>query len=521
MAPRNASTEQPRISDLPERIQQDPYEVASAATREMDAAVAAKPIGWGLEFIPGQIATNSYYGPLLQNYLRSLPRPSDDVERDLGLDIYEKMLNDPTVSSAIRSLKIQALSSGVRFVGKVPKPSAWNTDQNAQAEYAHSEEIRAGVEAMMDELQQPLSAIVSDMLDCLAFGHSLAELVFQPDGNRLVLQALRVKNRYRYSYVTDRFLQCVGIVPTEKASGIIPVEWVIPRAKFWHLTTETHQADPRGRSLLRAAYNAWWLKQQAWQDYFKYLKQYATPSLAALLDNDAPNVTAVDASGNVQKDRAGVPISLPAESAVTTKLAEFSNSTAIALRYIKEFKVLQAQGAGEAYTTAITLYDQQMARAVVMATRALLEAEHSSKADSETGRDVASTFVSYIQRQVEVAFYRDVILTVVKLNWGEDATAYAPLMMLAADTSRDTEKFGTMIAALTSAGYLHESQYPGIDAQIGLPERDLDAQVEEKADKQEARDAQQREMARLYAGPRGAGKLDDGEQDDGEGDDGA
>lgn len=445
------------------------------SAQALDAAASNAPVDPQREYIPGQMAASSYYGPLLQDYLRSLPRPTDDVERDFGMDIYEKMLNDPVVSSAIQALKIQALSSGVRFTarkseGKRVKGESFAADAG---EYGRSEEMRLFIEETMNGLQQPLSAIISDMLDCLAFGHSLAEMVFAPAGNVLKLTALRVKNRARFAYVTDRFLQLLGVVPSEQAAGIVPAEWVIPRRKFWHLTIFTHQSDPRGRSLLRPAYNAWNLKQQSWNHYLKYLMQFATPSILALLYDDAKDQHLLDDEGHFVTDHNGERITLSAEEMVTRKLTKFANSSVMALRQVKQCEIVQAQGAGEPYLNAITLYNNEMAQAIVMAPRALMEAQYGSKADSVTGKDLLDTFTSYIQREVEAAFYRDVIHPLCVLNFGQaDADRYAPLMLLSSDNQRDTVQYGNMVANLARAGYLHDSQHAGIDGQIGLPERE-------------------------------------------------
>jgi len=425
------------------------------------------------EFIPGQLAANSYYGPLLQDYLRSLPRPSDDVECDFGLDIYQKMLCDPAVSSSIQALKIQTLSSGVRFSGRVRKEK--HATGATTADFAHSEQMRTFVEQTMNGLQQPLSAIISDMLDCLAYGHSLAEMVFAPDGRRVKLVVLRVKNRARFAYVTDRFLQCLGVVPSEQASGIVPPEWVIPRRKFWHLTIFTQQSDPRGRSLLRPAYNAWEQKQMAWQNYRKYLHQFATPSILAQMEDGAPDEPLLDAQGERVRTADGGIKTLSAEETMTRKLANFANSTVMALRHVKKFEILQSNGAGEPYLNAFTLFNNEIAQAIIMAPRALMEARHGSKADSATGKDLLDTFTSYIQRETESAFYRDVIHPLCVMNFGQAAAdAYAPVMLLSSDNQRDTVQYGNMVANLARAGYLHQTQYDDIDAQIGLPQRDKD-----------------------------------------------
>ena len=450
--------------------------LSAETTQALDAMASEKAVDLASEFIPGQIAANSYYGPLLQNYLRSLPRPTDDVERDFGIDIYEKMMNDPVASAGVQALKVMALSSGVRFVGRVARPTPWDDSPEHAHDYAASEAILAFVQSSMRRLQQPLSAIVMDMLDCLAYGHAIAEMVYAPKQGQIVLRALRVKNRYRYAYVTDRFLSFLGVVPTEKAAGIIPVEWVLPRRKFWHLTAFTHQSDPRGRSLLRAAYHPWYMKQEIWINYLKYLLQFATPSILAILDDLARNVPELDGNGNPLLLPNGRPKEISAEQAVTNILANFSNASAMALRFVKEVKILQADGSGDPYTRALEYCDNQMLMAIIMNPRALSEAKHGSKADSDTANDILSTFVNMIQRQTEECFNRDVTDALVRLNYGDEAVdKYAPLMMLSTNNERDTIKLGMMFAQLGAAGLLDPSQYPAMDALIGIPPRDMDA----------------------------------------------
>jgi hypothetical protein len=269
------------------------------------------------------------------------------------------------------------------------------------------------------------------------------------------------------------------------------------------------------------------LKQQTWVNYLKYLLQYATPSIIAILDDLAKDGMQTDALGNVQRGANGQPVLMSAEMLVTEKLAQFANSSALALRYVKQFQILQASGAGEPYLNAIDLYNREMTQAIIMAPRALMEAQHGSKADSDSGKDVLDTFTCYVQRLVEAAFYRDVIYPVCVIQFGQAAAdAYAPMMMLSADNQRDTVEYGNMIANLSRAGYLHSSQYEGIDAQIGLPERDMDAVAAEAEAKQSA-DADRAQQYQALMNPGSATSLADdspgataGDTGDGGGDDG-
>lgn len=424
------------------------------------------------EYLTSAIALNgSYYDyqGSYAKYLQSLPRHVDDVERDFGLDIYQKMLHDSAVSSSLGTIKTQVLSAGVRLSGRVAQPASCNTDQEQLAQYQQSEQIRGLCEDMLDGLQQPIEAILMEMLDCLAYGNALAEATYATRDGQLWLQTLRVKPRKRYAFVVDDFLHCPGVVPAAYAWGRLEENpaYLIPREKLFLLTFSARGGDPRGYSLLRPAYNWWYLKQQITPDYLKYLKQYATPSIAGFLPPNAGDVQ----TGQYTVD--GAPETIPAAEAMLSQLITFANGTALVLENGSDIKPIQMQGTGEAYLQAFDFFDRQITRAILFNARAVMEAQHSSKADSDTSQDIVGAFVAYLRRMVETAFYHDVLYQVVKFNYGEAlAKKYTPTLLLADVQQEDLAQYGNMIARLQSSGFLHASQYQGIDARLKLPERD-------------------------------------------------
>jgi len=453
------------------------------------------------EFLLGALASNTFLA-FMGDYLSSLPRYIDDAERDFGLDIYERMLRDPVLGSSIRSLKVAVLSKGPRFLARVKAPSKWSKDPEKLTKYEKAEEIRLFIERMCDRLQEPLENILFEMLDCLVYGHAVAEETYEVRGGQLILKTLRVKPRENYSFVVDRYMNLEGLVGTSiyqpamqlGSLSNVSKEDVIPREKFFILTWDGHSGDPRGSSLLRGAYNAWYLKQQTWPQYLKFLVQFGTPSIAAFLPEESGDVEVIDSEGNVKTDSEGNPVVLSAEEAMLEKLIAFANGTAIVLPHGSEIELIQSQGDGGAYVKAFDLYDRQMTRAILIAARATMEAEHGSKADSSTAQDILADFTQYIQRQVEAAFMRDVIMPVVRYNFGDDAAdgVLCPYMALSEVAREDVIGYGNMIANLARSEMIHTSQLPGIDAALNLPERDFDAQVAEmEAERELARDRQQ------------------------------
>jgi hypothetical protein len=425
----------------------------------------------------------AYYGYMsgYAQYLQSLPRHVDDIERDFGLDIYKKMLHDSAVSSSVNSIKTDVLSSGVRLTGRIAQPAAFKDDPEALREYEQSEQIKGEVEDMLDGLQQPIEEILDEMLDCLAYGHTLAEKVYTAKDGKLMLSTLRVKPRTRYSFIANAYMDVLGAVPVEFAAGMMEQfpEQGVPREKIFLLSFGSKGGDPRGQSILRPAYNWWYLKQQICPHYLKYLVQFATPSLLGILPEGAGEIM----TGEVNPD--GTPVTKTAETAMVEALEQFQNASTMAMGHGGDVRPIQVAGNGEAYLEGFNFFDAQITRAIVMSARALMEAEHGSKADSDSSQDVKDKCVSSLRRKVETSFYRDVIFPTVRYNYGADvAKRFAPVLTLADVAQEDLVAYGNMIANLTRGGYLHESQYPGIDAKLGLPERDMEAMETEKEQRQ-------------------------------------
>lgn len=434
------------------------------------------------EMILGQLSSS--FLTYVAQYLRSLPAYVDDVERDFGLDIYERMMNDPACVSSISAIKSMILSRGPRFLSPVPAPKTGSEDSEGRAAYEKSEEIRAFVEEMCDDLQQPIEEVFSDMLDAIVFGHAVAEQTYAVKDGRLRLAKLSVKPRKNYAFVTDKYLNLMGILPVNPGSSKdVRSEDVIARDKFWALSFFPRGGDPRGRSIMRAAYNPWYLKQQVWPQYLKYLAQFGTPSIVGYLPPDVGNIEMID-SVAAEGDRT----SLSPEEAMLTKLVGFANGTAIVLPNGSKLEPIQSQGDGDAFLNAIDLLDRQIAKAILIVIRVTMESQHGSRADSETAQDILGQFAQLVQRLVEVSFYRDVIQRVVAYNWGEEAARdLSPVMDLADVAQEDVIGVGNMIANLARTGFVHDSQLPGLDVKLNLPERDFEAQMAERAEERENR----------------------------------
>jgi hypothetical protein len=301
----------------------------------MSATVAAqptpirKPGALTAEYVAGGTGDS---GSWFAATARSWPHWIDDLTRDYGDDLYERLLNDAVVAAAIETLKSAILEEGVTLTPGV-------TDADADG-FALAQNIHASAERMLADLDPALDDVLADMLAALALGNRVAELVYavRRDGgsSRLMLAALKVKPRANLSFVVDAYTNVIGILavepgrPSLPASSTLPIDPANPppnfhpRSKFAVLTYRPKDGDPRGTSVLRPAYTAWNLKRQVYQEYLKYLVQFATPSVVG--------TTAPGAGYEPVLNDAGQPTgqTQTAQQALLTQLKLFRNATALA-----------------------------------------------------------------------------------------------------------------------------------------------------------------------------------------------
>ena len=400
-----------------------------------------------------------------QRSVAALPHAFDDLTRTLGDDVYGRMLDDPMPLASLNVLRATILAEGARLTPWVPA-------DDSERERAHT--IHDFCASVMADLSTPLDDVLYDMLAALAYGSRVAELVYAPSGAWLPLTAIKVKPREATAFVVDPFFNVRGLIgatadqriPGALIQTAIDPANLIARDRFAVLTCRPNAGDPRGTSLLRAAYTPWWAKQQTLQELIAYLAQFASPSIWATAGEHAIDIVTYAADGIT-------PITTPAITHLRDQLLQFRNGTALALPYGAVLNALEMTGDGTPFFTALDLYDRQIVTAMLHQTLATLEGQHQSRAASETHADILSTIVRQLRRSVARMVRNDILGPLVRYNFGDDAVRLRPAVSLGSVEQVDIPAMMAGVASLASAQLLHPSQYAGIDAQLGLPMRDL------------------------------------------------
>lgn len=397
----------------------------------------------------------------------ALPWAIDDIAQDFGDDIYERMELDSQVASCDSGMRAAVLENGVTLSPAVDDASADG--------YQLSADLVTFCETNLEDIESELDDVLWDMLGCMGLGNRVAEIVYHPFDSsplpgRAMLQNLMVKPREMTAFVVDPYMRTLGLLgrsldrPVSVAPGaqIDPDNTpnLLPREKFMVATFRPENNDPRGRSYYRPAYNPWNMKMQAWQDYLKYLAQFATP---IVVGKTAPNVKdAIDPDTGM---------TIRAVDAMLATLLTLHNSSAIALQGGAELDLLFSTGEGRAFLSAIALFNEEITKAITTQTLATNEGEHQARAAASVHQDSLNTLVRQAKRSTCRMLRRDVLRGLVRYNFGDTAAQLTPKVSLG---EVDQEDRATLISAFGSVGYtLHSSQLAGVDRQVNAPARDL------------------------------------------------
>jgi Protein of unknown function (DUF935) len=397
----------------------------------------------------------------------ALPWAIDDITQDFGDDLYDRMELDSQIASCDSGLRAAVLEDGFTLSPAVDEAGADGYDQAvALVDFC---------EQNLEDVETPLDDTAWDMLGCMGRGNRVAEIVYHPfDASplpgRAVLQNLMVKPREMTAFVVDPYMRTLGLLgrSLDRPVGVLPGALIdpattpnlLPREKFMIASFRPHNNDPRGSSIYRPAYNPWNMKMQAWQDYLKYLAQFATP---IIVGKTAPGVkdTVDPATG----------ATIRAVDAMLATLLTLHNSAAIAIQGGAEVDLLFSTGEGRAFLNAIALFNEEITKAITTQTLATNEGEHQARAAANVHQDALDTIVRQAKRSACRMLRRDVLRNLVRYNYGDAAAQLTPKVSLGEVQAEDAAK---MTTAFAQAGYvIHPSQYSGIDRRLNLPARDL------------------------------------------------
>jgi hypothetical protein len=403
-------------------------------------------------------------------YARALPKHIDDVTGALGIDVYDRMQRDPAVSSALDVIKVSILAHGYQVVAATLPEDAPQADRDRAAD------IAAFCTHALDCLSLPFEDVLDDLLGALAEGNRIAEKTWQSTtyegASRLGLASIKVKPRQSVAFAVDAYMNVLGILarvpglPFPVQSGAFPIDAanppanLLPRDKFVVFSYRPKDSDPRGTSILRPAYDPWWIKQQATGEFLKWLAQFATPSIAGFTPETASGYSLPD-----------VTTGLTPVQALYQMLLDFQNGSAIALPGGSKLQTIFTAGGEQGFKYVLAYCDAQITVAILLQLLATSTADHQTQAATTEHGNVLDDVISRIKGSLEAVVVRDILRPLVLVNWGEQAMRLCPGFSLGAVEQQDLTPLMTAIANLKRSGYLDPSQLAACDVLLQLPVR--------------------------------------------------
>ena len=454
---------------------------------------------------------------------RALPQYVDDLTKTEGIDLYERMMTDPVVESSVETIRLSVLDDGVSFVPAVIyKPFDKSTDKSKEADAKTAEDYRLFIERCFDGMA---GDVASELLDCTTEGYKASEITLKSglgeDKGRLVIKSIKGKHKRKIAFVVDDLLNVDGLIGVIHNQINPLVSWgengydpatapnFIPRWKFVLASFRPRNGDPRGTSILRSAYNAWFIKTQVLPDYFKYLKQFATPGIIGKtpVDNGSGEYTPkTNSDGTIMTDAFDNPIMITAEMALFNCLLTWLNGSVLAVRGGTEIDLLKSEGDGTAFLNAVDYFDKQIAQAILGTPKATQEGKGGDKGGSSVAQDIIGLRVAHLKELISRVIYQDIVKLLIRVNFGDDAVRLAPFVVLKKVEQQDWARELDAVSNAYGKGILHDSQLPDIWGRFGFEPADLDEMRAEKEERMKLQSMAAGDMSTLM-NPNGNDKV--------------
>lgn len=442
---------------------------------------------------PGSEYISSHPRDISQGMVRALPKYIDLATQHFGVDLYEQMMLDPQVSSAVDILRMSALYNKFRLSVHHNVPSE---DQEA------AQTIVDFCQYNLDNLATPFEQVLYALSQGVYLGSKVAEMVYRVDvvdeqvGPQLFLDDIRPKPANATLFVVDDKNNLLGLLSTVNrlyAEGtFLPldsdgqIEGLIPRSKFVIYINDPHDNDPRGTSVLRAVYTEWWMKVQLKPEYLQFLATMAVPSIKGELPENAQRIQELDALGN--------PTGNFIDPAVQMQQAldAVRNGGTIVYPNTASVDLLQngAINDGNVFVSAFDMFDRHITKGVTKQTLATEQGVHMARAASVTHQDVLAMPVARITTNMSNTIRNDILKPLVLYNFGEDAARR--LVPEVQSGQVDQQDFGVAAAGfaqLQTAGLIEPEQRQHVWEALGMPPVDQDvlaARAAEEAARQQA-----------------------------------
>ncbi len=190
-----------------------------------------------------------YIEPLLR-------QPTDPILAAKGFDlaVYDELLRDDQVASTFQQRRLAVVSRELVV--------------EAGADDAASQAAADLLREVIDRL--PFDEITDKMLYGIFYGWAVAEVIWAREGSRIVIDAIKVRDRRHFRWDRDRRLRLITVNS--------PQGELLPDRKFWVFRSGgADDADPYGRGLGWQLYWPVFFKRHGVKFWLAFLDRFGTP----------------------------------------------------------------------------------------------------------------------------------------------------------------------------------------------------------------------------------------------------
>lgn len=254
------------------------------------------------------------------------PYNQDDLwQRRGNYDIYEEMLNDDQVSVALQCKKDLVIGSGFEI----------------ESEDSEDEEIRKLIEcSFTEDYEGSFEDALTEIITADEYGFSVTEKQFKTrDDGTLTLRRLKTRDPVSWLFHQDIY----GNVVRYEQQGTDKTFMDIDPNSIMHYINNPRFGNPYGRSDLRAAYEAYFIKKQITKYYAIFMEKAASPIPVAKYEGTPSDEEITRVFNILKKFQAGTALVIPAE-------------------FMVDF--LDAKGNGEVYLKGLQFFNMCIGRSL-------------------------------------------------------------------------------------------------------------------------------------------------------------
>lgn len=309
--------------------------------------------------------------------------PDDLVQRRMDYSIYEAMALDDQINICLKLKKDLVMGAGYEFV----------CEDEAESDIAMKEALEV---AFDEDIETDFEQSLEEILSAYEMGFSLSEIVWKVnDAGHYVPKSIKTRHPSSWLLHTDAQGNVIRYEQRDQKTS-----YAVPPNALIHYIHNSNYGNPYGRSDLRAAYNAWFIKQELIKYYAIFFEKYASPTAVGKYKSNMPPA-AVDA--------------------LFEALKKLQSRSAMTIPDSVELDFLQSSSNGDVYVKGVHLFNMIIGRALFIPDLLGFQGGETGGGSQALGKEQMLVFFKHIdklKRQAEKLVNRRLVKPFVLNNYG-------------------------------------------------------------------------------------------------------